>query len=425
MDRPTSTVTPRLALSTSTQNVLLALLVAAVFINYVDRGNLSVSTTQLTHELHLSPDQLGLLLGAFFWTYSFSQLLAGWLINRFNVHLIFSIGFLVWSLATAFTGLVNTFVLIFILRLLLGLGESVAYPAFAKIIATSFPENRRGIANGLIDSGSKFGPAIGTFAGGLIVGQFGWRALFLILGFGALIWLPLWHWFAPRTDGTAAKPALDPSIGVQPTMLDLLRVRSVWGSFLGLFAINYAWYFMITWFPTYLIQARGFTQQQMSTIGSLPFVAIGITSMIGGFWSDRLISSGRTPTRVRKTFCVTGLLMTTILLPAAIAPSDQVSLGLFLFACAAFGFTTSNHWAVTQTLAGPAAAGKWTGLQNCVGNTAGIVAPWVTGKIVAVTGGFALAFAAVAVMVVLGAFAYAFIIQKIEPIDWEECVAKG
>lgn len=424
MSRPTTTA-PRPALSASAQNILLALLVAAVFINYVDRGNLSVSTTQLTNELHIAPDQLGLLLGAFFWTYSFSQLLAGWLINRFNVHMIFSIGFLVWSLATAFTGLVNTFVLIFILRLLLGLGESVAYPAFAKIIATSFPENRRGIANGLIDSGSKFGPAIGTFAGGLIVGQFGWRALFLILGFGALLWLPLWHWFAPRTDGTAAKPALDASIGVQPTMLDLLQVRSVWGSFLGLFAINYAWYFMITWFPTYLIQARGFTQQQMSTIGSLPFVAIGITSMIGGFWSDRLISAGGTPTRVRKAFCVTGLLMTTILLPAAVAPSDNVSLGLFLFACAAFGFTTSNHWAVTQTIAGPPAAANWVGLQNCVGNTAGIVAPWVTGKIVATTGSFALAFAAVAVMVVLGALAYAFIVQKIEPIDWEKRLADG
>jgi len=93
-------------------------------------------------------------------------------------------------------------------------------------------------------------------------------------------------------------------------------------------------------------------------------------------------------------------------------------MGLFWLASFAFGLTTANHWAVTQTIAGPAVAGKWTGMQNCFGNLAGVVAPWLTGQIVDVTGSFYLAFVGVAVMVVIGALSYGFLVGKIEPIDW-------
>jgi MFS-type transporter involved in bile tolerance (Atg22 family) len=112
------------------------------------------------------------------------------------------------------------------------------------------------------------------------------------------------------------------------------------------------------------------------------------------------------------------MLMNTLLLPAGMAESDIVSMGLFLIACFAFGFTTANHWAVTQTMAGRAAAGKWTGMQNAFGNLAGVTAPWLTGVIIEQTKSFYLAFVAVAVVVVFGAFSFAFIIGEIAPIRW-------
>ena len=399
----------------SAQWILLALLVASVFINYIDRGNLSVSATNIVRELGLTKTQMGLLLSSFFWTYSICQLLSGWLVGRFNVHVVFALGFLVWSLATAATGLATAFLPLLMFRLVLGLGESVAYPAFSKILASDYEESQRGKANAFIDAGSKMGPALGTLLGGLIVASWGWRALFLILGIGALAWLPFWLKWAPHGH-KANSPETAPRF--VPSAWRLLRNRSVWGSFFGLFAINYAWYFMITWFPFYLENERHFSKEKMSILGSLPFVMLAISASLTGIVSDRLIAGGRTPTKVRKGFIVTGLVCQTLLLPAGMASSDIVSMGLFLLACFLFGFTTANHWAVTQTIAGPACAGKWTGMQNAFGNLAGVAAPWFTGYIVEHTRSFYLAFVAVAVMVVAGAFSYAFVIGRVEPEDW-------
>lgn len=403
------------------QWILLALLVASVFINYIDRGNLSVSATDIVRELGLTKTQMGLLLSSFFWTYAACQLLAGWLIDRYNVHTIFALGFLIWSLATAATGMANAFLPLLLCRFVLGFGESVAYPAFSKILASDYEESQRGKANAFIDAGSKMGPALGTFAGGMIVAQFGWRSLFLILGFGALVWLPLWLKWAPRGHKGQTQAVRDAYI---PSMLQLLKHRSVLGSFLGLFAINYAWYFMITWFPFYLENERHFSKEKMAVLGSLPFAVLAISASVAGILSDRLISKGNTPTKVRKTFIITGLLMQTLLLPAGMAASDTVSMALFLFACFAFGLTTANHWAVTQTIAGPAVAGKWTGMQNAFGNLAGVAAPAFTGWVVDHTKSFYLAFVVVAAMVTMGALSYAFVIGRIEPAEWKPPAAR-
>ncbi len=399
---------------------LLALLVAAVFINYIDRSNLSVSAEQISQELSLSPSQMGMLLSGFFYTYAACQLLSGWLIDRFEVHLVFGVGFLIWSLATAATGFVGGFYSLMGFRLILGFGESVAYPAFSKIIASDYEESQRGMANALIDAGSKLGPALGTLVGGLIVARYGWRSLFLILGFGALLWLPFWMIWAPRKSRVHTNPNALVNVDIfMPSMWQLLQVRSVWGSFFGLFAINYTWYFMITWFPSYLIKARHFSTERMAVLGSIPFLMIGIAAVLAGWWSDRLIRQGGSPTKVRKTFIAGGLLLNTLMLPASMAESDTLSLGLFFAACFALGLTTANHWAVTQTMAGPMAAGKWTGMQNAFGNLAGVIAPWATGVIVERTGSFYLAFVTVAIVVVLGAASFVFVIEDIKPVNWK------
>ena len=154
--------------------IALWLLVISVCINYADRGTLGVAAKSLERELELPPDQLGALLSAFSLTYALALLGAGKLIDRFNVNWLFAGAFLAWSLATSATGLANGFWTICILRLLLGVAESVAYPAYAKMIVTSFPEQLRGTANGLIDAGSKLGPAVGVWLGVKMIGWFSW-----------------------------------------------------------------------------------------------------------------------------------------------------------------------------------------------------------------------------------------------------------
>jgi Major Facilitator Superfamily len=120
--------------------VVLVLLAISAFINYVDRGNLSIAAPLLKGELGIFPSKHGLLLSAFFWTYACSQLFSGWLVDRLNVNWVFASGFILWSAATAITGIAHTFVALFALQLLLGMGESVVYPSYSKIIASNFSE---------------------------------------------------------------------------------------------------------------------------------------------------------------------------------------------------------------------------------------------------------------------------------------------
>ncbi len=400
---------------TRTQWGFLLLLLISVGINYIDRGNLSVAAPQLSTELSLSPSQMGVLLSSFFWTYALLQVVGGWLVDRYDVSLVYGLGFFVWSLATGLTGLVGSFAALFALRLLLGAGEAVAFPAYSKIIANHVPESRRGLANALVDVGTKAGPALGTLIGGLLVANFGWRALFIALGVGAMLWLPPWAIWAPR-DHHRLVPVEDEEA---PGLLEILRQRSAWGTFLGLFAGNYAWYFMLTWLPSYLVQERHFSMSMMAVLGSVPFWGIAVSSITGGWFSDRWIARGASVTRVRKTFCICGLLGCTLMLPAAAIPDHGLSMVLLVVACLLFGMFSSNLWATTQTLAGPAAAGKWTGLQNCLGNMAGVTAPIITGIIVQRTGFFLLAFLAASIVLVIGALSYIFIVGPVETIDWK------
>src|SRR6185312_14650843 len=145
----------------------LLLLTISVGINYLDRGNLSVALSHIQREIHLDQEHLGELSMAFFLTYALFQIVAGKLIDKFNVNWVYAAGYLLWSVATAATGFardfhfaglaIDSFAIIFVLRLLLGTGESIAYPAYSKIISGCFPEGLRGTANAAIDAGSKIG----------------------------------------------------------------------------------------------------------------------------------------------------------------------------------------------------------------------------------------------------------------------------
>ena len=176
----------------------LILLVLSVAINYIDRGNLSVAAPLLKTELAISNAQLGVILSSFFWTYALFQLVSGWLVDRYNANWVLAAGFVAWSVATAATGLIGGFTSLLMLRLLVGIGESVAYPAYSKIFAVYYAEGQRGMANSLIDVGCKLGPALGTLTGGLFMAKYGWRPFFFLLGMGALLWLPFWLRWMPR-----------------------------------------------------------------------------------------------------------------------------------------------------------------------------------------------------------------------------------
>jgi MFS family permease len=399
--------------------IVVFLLVASVFVNYIDRSNLSIAAPVLEKQLGLSSLQIGSLLSAFFWTYAFLQLfgVAGWIVDRFPVGLVFAWGYFSWCAATIATGFMSGFMLLYAARLVLGVGESITYPCYSRIFA-ELPEHHRGRANALIDAGTKVGPAVGTFIGGFLLIHFGWRILFIVIGVVALLWLLPWIRLMPhprREDPRTAEP--------MPPTAELLGVRSAWGTFLGQFCGNYFFYFLLTWLPNYFVRERNLSLTAMTLLTSAVYLGIASTTVTAGWIADRLIGQGVSPTRVRRNLAVGGLLVASTLIAFAFIGNLTGSVAVLMVACLGYGAYSANHWAIGQTLAGPAMAGRWASIQNGVGNLAGIAAPWVAGFVVQTWGSSRLAFLVTGVIALAGAFIWHFMVPRVEPVRWKKQAA--
>ncbi len=398
---------------------LATLMGLSIFINYMDRGSLSIAAPMLKDELHLSAAQLGILLSAFFWTYAPFQLVSGWLVDRFDFRWVMAIGFFVWSSATAVTGVLHGFAALLAVRIVLGMGETVAYPTYSKILATDFGESHRGIGNALISAGWAWGPGFGIVAGGLLMSRFGWRPFFVVLGVTSLLWL--WPWsrwtHASEVPRTASRDC--------PGVLEILSQPSAWGTFISLFGSNYLVYFLLTWLPYYLVRERHFSMDTMAKVGGAAYFVLGLSGAASGWLADYWIASGGSPTRVRKSMTISGLVLSSIFLMLCAVAEPRAAVVLLILSTASFAMFASNHWAVTQSLAGPTAAGRWTGIENFVGNLTGILAPAVTGYVVDWTGNFFWAFAITTGMVLLAASAWFTLIGPVEPVVWKRSLSHG
>jgi MFS transporter, ACS family, D-galactonate transporter len=414
---PLPTMTPTLtqaAPRSAGMNGVLFLLSLSVLINYIDRSNLSIAAPLLQSELHISNTQLGTLLSAFFWTYALMQMPAGWLVDRFDVKWVFATGFFVWSVATAATALLHGFLALLTIRVVLGVGESVAFPSYSKILSTHFREERRGFANAMIIAGLALGPAIGMLVGGRVVGGVGWRPFFLTLGLGALLWLLPWSVWMPRR-ATPPRLSTSPWSGLLP----LCRQRSAWGTCLGQFCVNYFLYFLVTWFPFYLVRGRHLSMNTMARDGGLLFLMSATAATVWGKLSDHWMKTGSSTTFVRKGSMAVGCTGFAISLTIlAIAP-DPLFTWMLLPTGMMLGISGCATWAIPQTLAGPDMVGRWTGMQNFVGNFAGAVAPALTGYLLDKTGLFDWPFFITAGVALLGTFAWVFVVGPIEEVKWQ------
>jgi ACS family D-galactonate transporter-like MFS transporter len=391
----------------------LVLLLLAVLINYVDRGNLALAAPILKIEWSLSALQLGILFSAFFWTYMTLQFMVGWLIDRSNVNVIMALGFLVWSLSTAATGLATGFAMLLVMRLSLGVGESVMFPASSKICAQHLPEHRRGFANALIIAAIRWGSAIGTFGGGLLMAKYGWRNSFIVLGLIGLLWLPAWLRWKPGPPTIPVKIAEG-----TPSFAAILRQRSFWGSATGHFCGNYLLYFLISWLPYYLVHERHLSMATMGGTAGALYAIDSLSAIAAGWVADRRIRKGGSPALVRKTTMAAGFAVSALGLMACAYAGPHTYLLCLLAIGTGSGIGNSATFALAQTLAGSRAAGRWVGLQNGLANLSGIVGPPLTGFLVDLTGHFSAALAVAALLSVVGGLAWIFGVRKLEPVQW-------
>jgi MFS family permease len=390
----------------------LCLLAVAILINYIDRGNLAVAAPLLKEELRLSAIQIGVLITAFFWTYTAVMAISGWFVDRWNVNWILIAGFVVWSAATAATGFVYSFGVFLVVRMLLGLGESVAFPAFTKIIALNVPQEHRGIANAVVVAGMSLGPAVGTYACGLSMARFGWRPVFIFVGLVSLVWVLPWMRYMPEHAHVSrrATPAA--------STMDILRQRNFWAASAGHFCSNYPFYFMIVWLPLYLVHERHFTMKQMAGEATLYYLAFAIVAPITGWAADAAIRAGRDVSTVRKTGMAVGHALVGIGVLAASSANPRLCLSGLIVMGMGSGCIGPNIYIFAQTLAGPSVTGKWIGLQNALGNLAGVVVGPLTGWIVDRSGHFGSAFAICAITALLGGGFWVLGVTRVEQTAW-------
>lgn len=391
----------------------LVLLLLAVLINYVDRGNLALAAPLLQAQWGISASRLGILFSAFFWTYTTLQFAVGPLVDRFNVNVVMALGFLVWSLSTAATGLTTGFATMLAMRLLLGVGESVMFPAASKICAQHLPEHKRGFANALIVASIRWGSALGTFGGGLIMARYGWRYTFLALGLAGLLWLPAWARWKP---GPPTLP--EKTVTSLPTYAAILGRRAFWGAALGHGCGNYLLYFLISWLPLYLVSVRHLSMTTMAGTAGLLYAVDSLSAIATGSLADRLVRSGGHPAVVRKWTMAAGFTIAALALIALVFSGPHTYRWCLLAIGIGSGTGNSGSFAVAQTLAGSRGAGRWVGLQNGIANISGIVGPPLTGFLIDWTGSFDAALVVVSLISIAGGLAWVFGVRRLEPVAW-------
>jgi ACS family D-galactonate transporter-like MFS transporter len=413
---------------------MVGLLFFGTTVNYIDRANLAAAMPAISSEMHLSPETQGLVLSAFFLTYAIFQLPMGWAVDRFGARAVYAFAAAWWGLFTAATALATSVFALWSCRLLLGAGEAGAYPANAKAVARWFPKQERARATSIYDNGARVGGALSLPIVTLLVTAVGWRESFLVTGALAGVFIAVWLRYYreptrhPRVNaaeleyiaaggarlddaGTAARVARVP-------WWRLFTYRTVWGMMLGFFCLNFVIYFFLTWFPSYLVQARGFDLVKTGWTGMLPSIVAIAGGLAGGWVSDRMVRAGASLTLARKLPIVTGMLVGSLIIPAAFVSSAWAALGLFSLSYAGLTFAAASIWCLPADVAPtPGHVASIGGIQNFASNLAGVATAMWVGKAVQAQGGnFAPALLIVGCFAILGAASYLFIIRVVEPL---------
>lgn len=392
---------------------LVGLIFLVVLLNYVDRGAIGVGAPLIKPEMGLSATEFGVAVSAFFWIYAPAQFAVGWAIDRWCVYRLLAAGVVLWALSTAATALAGGIGLLIAVRLALGLGEAFTFPAANKVIARYVPAERRGMANAAVAAGLSFGPAVGTFAGGMIAARYGWRPMFVIFGAVTLFWVLPWLAAARRL------PDYDPAQRDAPVPLGrIMGQRPVWAMGIVHLAATFGHYFALTWFPLWLVQNRGLSMVAMTNVATLGLLAQAASAIAQGLLSDRLVRAGWEEGRVRKGFVIGSHLLYAGAIYGLLRADGLEATTLWIIIVGiATAASTVHNYAVSQMFAGPRAAGSFVGFQNGLGNMSGIVGPPLIGWTIDQSGNYETAFLLAAAVSLAGALAWLVLVPKVRPID--------
>ncbi|MFN0124980.1 MAG: MFS transporter [Blastocatellia bacterium] len=341
---------------------IAGLVFLSTVINYIDRQTLAVLSPQLSKDLGLSDVQYGWISQAFLIPYTAMYIGAGLLLDRYGTKLIFGVAAVWWSLAAMLHAVASTAFGFGVFRFLLGTAESANFVAAQKVAAEWFPAKDRGTLNGWVQAGTVTGAIITPPAVVWLADYFGWRAAFLLTGALGLIWAVAWFWFYhlpekhPRI--TSAELSLIQQDGapvVAETVvrrsvrwLDFFRYPETWGLMLARVISDPVWWFYLFWLPKYLTEARGLSKKEMALLLWIPYLLSDAGSILGGWYSGKLIARGHNVLAARKTV----MLWSAALMPLGLLLVWQppIPLTLALISLSLFAHNSWKTNLVTMTV---------------------------------------------------------------------------
>jgi ACS family glucarate transporter-like MFS transporter/ACS family D-galactonate transporter-like MFS transporter len=442
-----------IAKRTNVRYLILLMIFTITTLNYADRATLSITGSAMRSEFGFDAIRMGYIFSAFSWAYVLSQLPAGWLLDRFGARRMYGASIFLWSLFTLLQSSIGlagsagaAVIALFVLRFAMGMAEAPAFPANAKVVASWFPTAERGTASAIFNSAQYFAAVIFTPLMAWITHSFGWQNVYLVMGVAgivlALTWLkvmknPSDH---PRVNKaelehienggglihpqrkTAYADAASP--GTWFYVRQLISNRMLLGVYLAQYCINVLTYFFLTWFPIYLVQARGMTILQAGLTASLPAICGFTGGVLGGVFSDALIRRGHSLTIARKVPIVGGMLLSVCIIGCNYVTADWLVVALMSLAFFGKGIGALG-WAVVADTSPKEAIGLSGSIFNMFGNIAGIVTPIVIGYLVAKTGSFNGALVFVGINALLTVFSYLVIVKKIERVELRAPLVAG
>ncbi len=419
---------------------IAVLLGVGVLINYFDRVNLTVAGPSLRKEFGIDDIGFGYLLSAFAWTYAALQIPVGVFLDRYGVVVIGRVTTLLWSIASLLTALSSGFGAIFASRLLLGVAETPTFPINSKATGYWFPIKERSLATAIFDAAAKLATGIAVPIVALILVSYGWRMTFIVTAALSFLFFVAFYVFYrnPSEDkrlshaereyikaGGAQPEGVTSAGNVGAALGYLLRQRKVWGLTIGFSAYGYSFYLLLTWLPGYLVKTYHMDIIKSGAYSMVPWIVAAIADLIVGGWLvDHLVARGFEQTRVRKTIIVIGMLMGLTIIGAVTTTNPNVAIFWITVALTGLACTAPIGWSIPSLIAPKGSVGSIGGIMNFFNNVMGILAPIVTGYIVAGTSSFSNAFITAAVVLLVGIASYVWLLGKIEPIPEPASIAQ-
>ncbi len=393
-----------------------------VLVNYLDRVNLSVSHAALHAEFGISDVIFGYLSAAYSWTYAACQFPIGVVLDRFGVRRVGRASTLVWSIASFAAAISPTIGGLFAARLLLGVGEAPTFPANAKAIGMWFAPRERSMPTSIFDAAAKFASAIGVPVVGILLLHIGWRLSFAATGLVSFLYFLLfWRVYrdpeeAQDGDGTPVRVRELPESNAKPEpLLQLLRRRKVLGLMLGMGAYNYVFYLLLTWLPSYLYAALHLNLFDSFLYTGAPWLFATIADLlIGGWLVDALIRRGWNADRVRRVVLIGGTACGLGLLGAAEAHTAGRALFWISVSISGLSAAAPVLWSLPALVVPRTSVGSVGGIVNFAGQISAIVAPIVTGYLVAARHSYAWAFGVAVLYLLVGIAGYLVLLGRVE-----------